>query len=213
MYSLSEASRIVVGQLHNLCWDFDEEIIKKYVEKSYMCVEKCLSTMTVKQKFTPYHTVCWSIFLYFLSNILGKEGVSREAGEVYYLNKVMHNNDWFYQINLPEHFFAEHPIGSVLGRAKYGDHFFFYQGTTVGGNRKGSKLFYPQMGDNVLMYANSTVLGDCKIGSNVIISAGAYLLNERIPDNCIVFGQTPNIVIKQRDEDTIKNMTSHIWKW
>lgn len=108
---------------------------------------------------------------------------------------------------------CEHPLGSVLGRAKYSDYLMIYQGTTIGGNRKNGELFYPTLGKNVLMYSNSTVLGDSHIGNNVIISAETYIINEDIPDNCIVFGKTPNIQIKRKSEDEIKNMTSHIWKW
>ncbi len=125
----------------------------------------------------------------------------------------MHANDWFYQIELPTHFLAEHPIGSVLGKAAYGDYLFIYQGTTIGGNRKKGKLFYPILGNNVLLYANSMVLGDTKIGNNVVISADTYLLDENIPDNCIVFGKSPNIKIKVKTEQYMKDMTSHIWRW
>lgn len=136
-----------------------------------------------------------------------------EADIVYYLNKIMHANDWFYQIELPEHFMAEHPLGSVLGKAVYGDYLFIYQGTTVGGNRKDGALLYPTLGNNVLLYANSTVLGNTQIGNNVIIAADTYLMNEIIPDNCIVFGKSPHIKMKIKDEKYIKDMTSHIWRW
>ena len=109
--------------------------------------EICTSKLANERKdFSPYHTVSWSVFLYYLSNTLSDGGgekhtPDREAEVVYYLNKVMHANDWFYGIQLPNHFWAEHPLGSVLGRAKYGDYFFVYQGTTVGGNRKNGELF------------------------------------------------------------------------
>ena len=86
----------------------------------------------------------------------------------------MHTVDWFYQVELPVHFMAEHPLCSVLGKAKYGDYFFVYQGTTV-------------------------------------IGANSYLINETIPDNCIVFGSSPEIVIKRRSQNEIISMTSHIW--
>ncbi len=140
-------------------------------------------------------------------------GGIREADIVYYLNKIMHANDWFYQVELPAHFMAEHPVGSVLGKAVYGDYLFIYQGTTVGGNRRNGNLFYPTLGNNVLLYANSTILGNTQIGNNVIIAACTYLLDEKIPDNCIVFGKSPHIEIKMKDEEYIKNMTSHIWRW
>ncbi len=57
------------------------------------------------------------------------------------------------------------------------------------------------------------VLGDTKIGNNVVISADTYLLDENIPDNCIVFGKSPNIEIKVKTEQYMKDMTSHIWRW
>lgn len=69
------------------------------------------------------------------------------------------------------------------------------------------------LGNNILIYANSTILGNCHIGNNVIISAESYIINETIPDNCIVFGKSPDIVIKNKSEEEIKDMTSFIWKW
>ena len=132
---------------------------------------------------------------------------------VYYLNKIMHANDWFYAVSLPCHFLCEHPLGSVLGRANYGDYLFVYQGTTVGGNRNKGKLYYPILGDNVILYANATVLGNTHIGNNVVISANSYLINETIPSNCVVFGSSPDIIIKKKSEEEIKTYTDHIWGW
>ena len=140
-------------------------------------------------------------------------GGGTSADQVYYLNKIMHGVDWFYAIDLPEHFSCEHPLGSVLGRANYGDYLFVYQGTTVGGNRRNNKLYYPTLGNNVILFANATVLGDTHIGNNVVISADSYLLNETIPDNSIAFGTSPNIVVKRKSEDEIKQYTQHIWGW
>ena len=163
--------------------------------------------------FSPYISVQWMNFLYRLSHELYKNGRIVEADQVYYLNKIMHSIDWFYAINLPNHFHCEHPLGSVLGRAKYGDYFFVYQGTTVGGNRSHNELKYPSIGENVIMFANSTILGDTHIGNNVVVSAGTYLINEQVPDNCIVFGKSPNIVMKLKTETEIKSYTKHIWGW
>jgi serine O-acetyltransferase len=95
-------------------------------------------------------------------------------------------------VELPESFFFEHPLGMVLGRAKYGDEFFAMQGCTVGGN----KMKYPEIGKNVKMYSNSKILGKAIIGDNVLIAANTYIKGESIPSNSIVFGQSPNLIIK-----------------
>lgn len=165
---------------------------------------------------SPYISRQWMIFLYRLSHEIFKSSgilTPKEADQIYYLNKILHSNDWFYAIDLPTHFLCEHPLGSVLGRAKYGDYFFVYQGTTVGGNRKNGCLYYPVIGENVILFANSTVLGNTYIGNNVVVSANTYIINENIPDNCIVFGRSPNLVVISRSEKEIKQYTQHIWGW
>lgn len=149
--------------------------------------------------FNPYHSVKYMIFLYTVSNELFlKHGRNPLCDKVYYLNKIMNAVDMFYEIELPTHWCAEHPVGTVLGRAKYGDGFFFYQCCTVGGTTdKDGNIHYPVLEDNVHMFANSSILGKCHVGKNVNIGAGCIVKNQNIPDNCTVFGQSPNLIIKK----------------
>ena len=143
----------------------------------------------------PYNSVMYTNYLYQVSHLLFKEGFTDYADKVYYLNKMLNAVDLFYAIDLPDHWNCEHPLGSVMGRAKYGDFFFFYQGCTVGGNH----MDYPVIGNNVTMFSNSKVLGKSHIGNNVIIAANAYVKDTDIPDNTIVFGQFPNLVLKSNE--------------
>lgn len=90
-------------------------------------------------------------------------------------------------------------MDDVMGRAQYGEGFSFLQGCTVGGYTPISKIpVYPTIGENVAMYANSTIIGNCTIGNNVNIGAGALVKNEDIPSDTNVFGQSPNLIIKSR---------------
>lgn len=147
-------------------------------------------------KFDPFHSIQWMTFLYYLSHELYLRE-SDLCDKVYYLNKIMHAVDLFYAIELPEIWSAEHPLGSVMGRAKYSNGFFFYQGCTVGGTRdKEKKALYPVIEENVKMYANSSILGRCHIGRNAQIGAGALVKNQDVPADSIVFGQSPNLIIK-----------------
>ena len=150
--------------------------------------------------FNVLHSGQYLIFLYYLSNsIFNDYPESKLAGKVYYLNKIMNGVDLFYEIKLPDFFGTEHPVGSVMGRAKYGNDFFFYQGCTVGStSNEDCSYNHPIIGENVCMYPNSAILGKCKIGNNVNIGAGAIVKNQDIPDNSTVFGQSPNIVIKTK---------------
>ena len=65
------------------------------------------------------------IFLYYLSHeIYANTQNTILCDKIYYLNKIMNSVDLFYAIELPQKFGAEHPLGSVMGRAKYGEGFF-----------------------------------------------------------------------------------------
>ena len=148
--------------------------------------------------FNPFHSVEYMIFLYYLAHtIYKKEPSTLICDKLYYLNKMLNAVDIFYAVELPSHFSAEHPVGSVMGRAKYGENFYFYQNCTVGGvETKEGPVVYPVLGNNIVMCAKSAIIGRCKIGNNVKLGAGALVKNQDIPDNSLVFGQSPNLVIK-----------------
>lgn len=149
-------------------------------------------------RFDAFHSIQWMTLLYYLSHELYLRK-SNLCDKVYYLNKIMHSVDLFYTIELPAIWSAEHPLGTVMGRAKYSNGFFFYQGCTVGGTKdKEGNIYYPVLEDNVKMFANSCILGHCHIGRNAQLGAGALVKNEDIPSDSIVFGQSPNLIIKHR---------------
>lgn len=150
-------------------------------------------------RFNPYHAIQYMTFLYYLSHDIYKNAnVGQLCDKIYYLNKIFHSVDLFYAIELPAHFGAEHPLGAVMGRAKYNNGFLFLQGCTVGGTRdKQGNYYYPELGENVHLYSNSSILGNCHIGNNVNIGAGCIVKNQDVPDNCTVFGQSPNLIIKK----------------
>ncbi len=145
--------------------------------------------------FNPYHSGQYTIFLYYFSNSIfrNNKSNSRLADKVYYLNKIMNACDLFYEVELPEILILDHPVGSVMGRAKFGNGFTFGQNCTVGNN----KGIFPVIGKNVWMTANSMILGNCKIGDNVILGAGTCVKDQDIPADSIVFGNSPNLIIKK----------------
>lgn len=83
------------------------------------------------------------------------------------------------------------------------------QGCTVGNNHGE----YPSFGESVFMLSNSKVLGGCEIGSHVIISANTYIKDTDIPSGSIVFGQSPNLVIKTGREDYVREYAEGIFRY
>lgn len=158
--------------------------------------------------FNETNSIQYTIFLWNLSKHFSVNQKTDIADKVYYLNKMLNCVDWYHGIDLPEVWGIEHPLGSILGRAKYSSGLFLYQGTTVGG----SNDCYPTLGKNVLLYSNSSILGNCNIGNNVIISSGVKILDKDIPDNSLVFSKNDEIVIVRKDKQYIKQKMSNIWK-
>lgn len=212
--NINELINHVNRQLTNMLGCCDD--IAPYLVTSLSRVKKCFEVTKNKYYhdemgrvyFSPYHSGQYSIFLYYLANTIHRAGSNASlATKVYYLNKIMNSVDWYYEIELPKYWGVEHPLGSVLGRAKYGNGFFTYQGCTVGGN-KGK---YPTMGENVILYSNVTVLGDTKIGDNVVVSTGSTIKDENIPSNSLVFGKSPKLIIKQKDKKYMNELISDFW--
>ena len=161
-------------------------------------------------KFDPLHGCQWSRFLYELARCIFVGGGEASAcDKLYALNKAMSSVDLFYQVALPDIFTFDHPFGAVMGRASYSDYFTFSQGCTVGNNRG----VYPRFGQSVFMLSDSKIIGDCEIGSNVIIGANTYIKDTNVPDNSLVFGQSPNLVIKKDRADTVRAHAEQVFRY
>ena len=188
-----------------------EKYFFRALERASICIQSTHSKYAQTGKLNSLNTTQYAIFLYYLSNLTGVGGNRVLADKIYYLNKIMHSVDWYWEIQLPNHFHAEHPLGSVLGRATYGDYLMVYQGTTVGGNFNGKGVKYPIFGKYIILYTNATILGNCKVGNKVVFSANCFVKDESIQDNCIVSGSSPNLVIRRLPEEKINNYFKSIW--
>lgn len=89
----------------------------------------------------------------------------------------------------------------VNPNAIIGKNFNISQGCLIG-NAQGKRAGTPVIGDNVCMNANSIIIGNCKIGNNVLIAPGAFI-NFDVPDNSIVIGN-PGKIIQRESSPTAK---------
>ena len=95
-----------------------------------------------------------------------------------------------------DHFFIDHGTGIVIGETTViGSNVKLYQGVTLGarsfeldkdGNPVKNLKRHPNIGNNVVIYANATILGgNTFIGDNCIIGASTWIV-QSVPANSTV---------------------------
>ena len=179
----------------------NKKIIFKQLVEVLDRIEHCFTKVNDKY-FSKNNTVYfdylntnhYAALLYLLSHLLWKNGCDiRIATKVYYLNKIMHGLDVYYEVTLPEIFKFTHSVGTVLGRAKYSDYLIVSQGVTIGGNKD---FVYPNIGTGVILYSGSSVIGDCSIGDNNCISVGTIVREVNTPCDSIVYNEGSKVSFK-----------------
>lgn len=147
----------------------------------------------------------YCIFLCYLSRVVFVETNDVDlASKIFLLNKSLFGIDAYYGIELPDIFMVVHPVGTILGRAKYSNRLVVYQGVTVGATIDG---VYPVFSENTILYSNSSIIGKCQIGNNFILGANSTLVNVNIENNKTVVGTFPNNKIIEG-----KNIFTHYFK-
>ena len=137
-----------------------------------------------EDEFDPLHSSQYTTFLYYLANTLHRRGAERAlCNKLFLLNKALNGIDLFYEIELPPVFFIGHSVGIVLAKARYGNHLVLYQNCTVGKNHGAA----PVIGDGVVLYPHSAVIGACRVRDGSVIAQGTRVIGRDTPGDCLVF--------------------------
>lgn len=200
--SLSEIdlTNYLVGQLNHYFPDKNNvefDLIFYSVSESIKRLECCFNKIHLpyynklgQPYFNHLHGDHYSMFLYLVSNTLYKKKFDENlCSKIFLLNKSLFGVDAFYAIELPEHFLFVHPIGTILGNAKYSDYFVVYQGVTVGATTLG---IYPTFGERTILYSNSSIIGNCVLGQDNVIGANSSIINFASDNNKTILGNFPN---------------------
>ncbi len=162
-----------------------EGLLLPFIEDSASEVDAIVESYTPgRTGFNPAISWQYAIFLYKLSNKLYKAGVSSELlSPIFSLNKMLNGIDIFYEIEMPKNFLLGHTLGSVFAKAEYGEFCVFHHGCTVGQKN----YTRPSLGEGVVMYPGSMIIGDCKVRSNTVLAPGVRLVDSNTPGDCYVF--------------------------
>lgn len=90
-----------------------------------------------------------------------------------------------------------HPYNiTVNSRARLGKNVTLFKGSTIGSVRSGRREGVPVIGDRVVLCVNATVVGNVKIGNDVLVAANT-LVDFDVPDNSVVIGNPGQIIHKK----------------
>jgi serine O-acetyltransferase len=172
----------------------------------------CAVRMWREGEFDPLHSSQYAIFLYYLAHTLHRSGADRAlCNKLFFLNKALNGIDLFYEIDLPPVFFIGHSVGIVLAKAQYGSHLVLYQNCTVGKNHGEA----PVLGDGVVMYPHSAIIGRCRVGDGTVIAQGVSVVGRDTPGHGLVFqgGRDDlHFALSKRDilADIFRDLPAHL---
>ena len=88
-------------------------------------------------------------------------------------------------------FFIDHGTGVVIGETSViGNDVLIYHGVTLGGKEFTRAKRHPTIGNNVMIGAESIVLGNITVGDNVRIGAGSVVTKDVAPNSVVIGGRT-----------------------
>lgn len=145
-----------------------------------------------------------AILFYRIAHILYKKTQKIEARIVSELAHSITGIDINPGAEIGYPFFIDHGTGIVIGETTViGKYVRLYQGVTLGAlspkqgqSIKGVKR-HPSIKDNVVIYANATLLGDITVGENSVIGGGVFI-TEDIPANSKVTSAKPILKIEKQ---------------
>lgn len=178
-----------------------------FSENLYKKISHCFKNIHRKyyngdiNKFDLFNADHLCIFFYLCSVEAYKYKKINLAKKFFLLNKIINGIDLFYEVKLPKIFLFSHPHSTIIGRAQFSDYTMFSHNVTIG--RKGSH--YPLFGEGIIFYSGSKVIGKSYIGKNVIFAPGSIVIDAKVPDNSLVIGQSPNLIIKKNKFNLIKD--------
>lgn len=183
-----------------------EAVLDGHMDAALVRLGRCINEVRwwTSDAFDHLHSSQYTQFLYYLANTVWKSTGRRSlCAKLFGLNKALNSIDLFYEIEMPEVFFIGHSVGIVFAKASYGNYLVVYQNSTVGKNHGDA----PILGEGVVMYANSAIIGDCQVRDGTVLSQGCSLVNTNTPGDCTVYpDQAGRVVFKPNRRDVLRDI-------
>ena len=161
-------------------------VIDAHLDEALARLHRCINACTPwrPDEFNVLQSSQHCIYLYFLSNtIWTRSGETAAPTRLFLMNKAFNGIDLFYEIAMPPVFYIGHSVGIVLAKATYGNYLVLYQNVTVGRHKQD----IPQLGERVILYPGSAVVGRAVVEDGAVLSQGTRVINRRAPAGQMAF--------------------------
>lgn len=109
------------------------------------------------------------------------------------------------ETQIGEGFYLGHWGSLVINpNTKIGKNCNIAQGVTIGQQNRGKNEGVPEIGNDVWIGTNAVIVGNIKIGNNVLIAPNSYVTFD-IPDNSVVVGNPAQITTKDNATENYIN--------
>lgn len=176
-----------------------EAHLDEALERLHRCINACAPWRP--DVFNVLQSSQHCIFLYYLANTIWRaSGDTAAPTRLFLMNKAFNGIDLFYEIAMPEVFYIGHSVGIVLAKATYGNYLVLYQNSTVGRH----KDQIPVIGDRVVLYPNTALIGRSVVEDDVVVSQGTSVINKRVPKGQVAFRSVEGLAFSPRPDDLLK---------
>lgn len=184
----------------------DNRILKKSINNALERCEYCFKHIKNEQYyfegnvlFSHLHADQYATFLYFTSNCLWINYSDKNTcDKLLNLQRVLHGFFLSYKCQMPDIFYLNHPIGSIIGNAIYSDGLCISQNVTINTHKDKNGCLDLKVGKGVFFAPGAKVIGNGEIGNRVSIGMDVIVYDKKIDDDKVVINENGNLVVRDR---------------
>ena len=147
-----------------------------------------------------------SVYLYRLAHHAYANGGKTRLLFYIFITKLTTTIEVSYNAEILPGLHFPHPQCIVISNAKIGSNCIIFQGVTIGSTPnkgiEGSRV--ATIGNNVILFSGSKLIGPIRIGDNVIVGANAVVVHD-VPSDSIVVGNPARVLPR------IRNMEEYLY--
>lgn len=189
-------------------YSIDKGILAEAVNMALQRCESCFKHILLpgykdvkgEAVFSHLHMDQYATFIYFLGNSLWVNYHEKVlCDKLLNLNRILNGFFLSYKCSMPEVFILAHPVGSVIGNAKYSDGLYISQNVTVNTHTNGTGEVDLELGRGLFLGPGVKIIGNKRIGDRVSVGANVLIYNKEIEDDCVcVKDETGKTCIRNR---------------